>query len=239
ACRDGHGTRVARPGVEHRADLGLRLRRSHAEDAVHVVFLRADAGRALRLRPATAGAGATTDGPVPGASVVSRRRAGCGPRRHLDAIRPHHGKRIREVAVHPARQRAGVSRLHPLHPRPPLGVEMSPRTILFDAVHLSILLLLPPLLLGVINKTKAAFAGRVGPPFLQPYYDLIKLWQKGSVFSTTTSWVFKAGPVVGLATAVLAGLLLPVAGHAPFSFEGDAILFAYLFALGRFFTIAA
>jgi formate hydrogenlyase subunit 4 len=34
-------------------------------------------------------------------------------------------------------------------------------------------------------------------------------------------------------------MLLPVAGHAPLSFEGDAILFAYLFALGRFFTIAA
>ena len=116
---------------------------------------------------------------------------------------------------------------------------MNLRTLLFDAVHVSIFLLAPPLLLGVINKTKAAFAGRVGPPYLQLYYDLIKLWRKGSVFSTSTSWVFKAGPVVGFATALLAGMLLPVAGHAPLSFEGDAILFAYLFALGRFFTIAA
>jgi formate hydrogenlyase subunit 4 len=116
---------------------------------------------------------------------------------------------------------------------------MNLRTLLFDAVHVSIFLLAPPLLLGVINKTKAAFAGRVGPPYLQLYYDLVKLWRKGSVFSTSTTWVFKAGPVVGFATALLAGMLLPVAGHAPLSFEGDAILFAYLFALGRFFTIAA
>jgi formate hydrogenlyase subunit 4 len=106
-------------------------------------------------------------------------------------------------------------------------------------LHLVVFLLLPPLLLGVINKTKAAFAGRVGPPYLQAYYDLAKLWRKGSVFSTSTSWVFKAGPVVGVATAALASLLVPVAGHAPLSFEGDAILFASLFALGRFFTIAA
>jgi formate hydrogenlyase subunit 4 len=116
---------------------------------------------------------------------------------------------------------------------------MTVGTLLRDAMHVAIFLLVPPLLLGVTNKTKAAFAGRVGPPVLQLYYDLIKLWRKGSIFSTTTSWVFKAGPVVGVATAALAALLMPVAGHAPLSFEGDAILFAYLFGLGRFFTIAA
>ena len=100
-------------------------------------------------------------------------------------------------------------------------------------MHVILLVGLPPLLLGVIGKTKALFAGRVGPPFLQPYYDLAKLFQKGSVFSTTTTWVFRAGPVVGLATALLAGLLLPFGGHqAPVSFSGDLILFAYLFGLG-------
>ncbi|MFL5457080.1 MAG: respiratory chain complex I subunit 1 family protein [Myxococcales bacterium] len=116
---------------------------------------------------------------------------------------------------------------------------MNVQTLVLDLAHLAAFLLLPPLLLGVINKTKAAFAGRKGPPVLQSYYDLAKLWRKGSVFSVTTTWVFKAGPVVGVVTALFAALLVPVAGHAPLSFEGDAILFAYLFALGRFFTIAA
>jgi formate hydrogenlyase subunit 4 len=107
-------------------------------------------------------------------------------------------------------------------------------------IHLALALLLPPLLIGVINKTKAAFAGRVGPPLLQLYYDLIKLAQKGSVFSRTTTWIFRAGPVVGLATPLLAVLLIPLGSHAAlFSFDGDLILFAYLFALGRFFTVAA
>src|ERR1051326_6013073 len=107
-------------------------------------------------------------------------------------------------------------------------------------VHIVLLLALPPLLLGVIGKTKALFAGRVGPPLLQAYYDLAKLFQKGSVFSTTTTWVFRAGPVVGLATALLAGMLVPMGSHgAPVSFSGDLILFAYLFALGRFFTASA
>lgn len=107
-------------------------------------------------------------------------------------------------------------------------------------IHLALILTMPLLLLGVINKTKAAFAGRVGPPLLQPYYDVIKLMKKGSIFSRTTTWLFKAGPVVGLITALFAALLVPLGGHpAPISFEGDLILFAYLFGLGRFFTITA
>jgi formate hydrogenlyase subunit 4 len=107
-------------------------------------------------------------------------------------------------------------------------------------VHIALLLVMPPLLLGVIGKTKALFAGRIGPPLLQPYYDIGKLFRKGSVFSITTTWIFRAGPVVGLATALLAGMLIPFGGHrAPVSFNGDMILFAYLFALGRFFTASA
>src|SRR6266568_4813532 len=112
--------------------------------------------------------------------------------------------------------------------------------IIHNTIHVLLAIGLPPLLLGVIAKTKALFAGRVGPPVLQPYYDLIKLFQKGSVFSTTTTWVFRAGPVVGLVTAALAALLIPLSGSiAPVTFPGDLILLAYLLGLGRFFTASA
>lgn len=107
-------------------------------------------------------------------------------------------------------------------------------------IHLLLAILMPPLLLGVIVKTKAAFAGRVGAPFLQPYYDIGRLLRKGSVFSDTTTWVFRAGPVVTLAATAVAALLVPLGNHpAPVSFAGDMILFAYLFGLARFFTAAA
>ncbi|WP_428941019.1 respiratory chain complex I subunit 1 family protein [Fontivita pretiosa] len=109
-----------------------------------------------------------------------------------------------------------------------------------NLIHLILLLSMPPLLLGVINKTKALFAGRVGPPLLQAYYDLSRLMRKGMVFSTTTTWVFRAGPLVTLAAILLAGLLVPLgASSAPVSFSGDLVLFAYLFGLARFFTTAA
>ncbi len=107
-------------------------------------------------------------------------------------------------------------------------------------LHLVLLLLLPPLLLGVINRTKAVFAGRRGAPLLQPYYDLAKLLRKGSVFSRTTTWLFRAGPVVTLAATLVAALLIPLGSHpAIISFSGDMILFAYLFGLARFFTTSA
>src|SRR6266516_6371896 len=107
-------------------------------------------------------------------------------------------------------------------------------------IPLLLAIFMPPLLLGVIGKTKATFAGRVGAPFLQPYYDIARLLRKGTVFSTTTTWVFRAGPIVALATTAVAALLVPFGAHpSPISFQGDMILYAYLFALGRFFTMTA
>ena len=101
-------------------------------------------------------------------------------------------------------------------------------------------LILAPLLLGVINRTKAVFAGRHGAPLLQAYYDLGKLLRKGAVYSRTTTWVFRAAPAVGLASVVAALMLMPISGApAPLSFTGDLILFAYCLGLMRFFTVVA
>lgn len=101
-------------------------------------------------------------------------------------------------------------------------------------------LALAPLLTGIINRTKACFAGRKGPPLLQTYYDLAKLLRKGAVYSRTTSWVFRAGPIVGLASALTALAVLPLGGApAPIHFTCDLIFMAYLLGVMRFFTVAA
>jgi formate hydrogenlyase subunit 4 len=106
--------------------------------------------------------------------------------------------------------------------------------------HLLLIGLLPPLLQGVINRTKAVFGGRQGPPLLQPYFDLWRLLNKGTVQSTTTTWIFRLGPVASLVVAVLAAMLIPLGyASAPVSFTGDLLLFAYLLALGRFCMVLA
>ncbi|SFM06587.1 Formate hydrogenlyase subunit 4 [Desulfomicrobium norvegicum] len=98
-------------------------------------------------------------------------------------------------------------------------------------------LLLAPLLPGVINKVKAWVAGRQGPPVLQLYYDLARLWRKGVVVSTLASPGFIIAPAVAWTAVVTAALLLPLAGTGTaFSFDGDVLLLVYLLALARFCT---
>jgi formate hydrogenlyase subunit 4 len=107
-------------------------------------------------------------------------------------------------------------------------------------IHVVLLLAFPPLSVGVINKIKASFAGRLGPPLLQPYRDVWKLLRKGAVYSRTTTWLFRAGPIVSLAAVLCAGLVLPLAANSsPLGFSGDVVVFAYLLGLERFFTMAA
>ena len=107
-------------------------------------------------------------------------------------------------------------------------------------LHLAVLLLAPLPMLGLIGVVKAWFAGRKGPPLLQPLHDVWKLLRKGAVYSRTTSGIFVAGPIFSLASAIVAGLLVPLgAGPAPLAFAGDVFLFAYLLGFGRFFTMAA
>lgn len=106
--------------------------------------------------------------------------------------------------------------------------------------HIAILVLVPPLYLGFIQRVKALVAGRKGPPLFQPYRDLARLLRKGAVYSRTTTWIFRAGPITSLAAILCAGLLVPLhAGTAPLGFPGDVIAFAGLLALARFVTILA
>jgi formate hydrogenlyase subunit 4 len=101
-------------------------------------------------------------------------------------------------------------------------------------------LLLAPLLLALVNRTKAFVAGRRGPPLLQPYRDVIKYLRRGAVYGEATTTVFRLGPIINLA-AVTAGLFVMPFGAFPaaVSFKGDLIVLAGLLALGRFMIIVA
>ena len=103
-----------------------------------------------------------------------------------------------------------------------------------------LMLVIAPLFSGIINRTKAFFAGRRGVPLLQRYYDIAKLLRKGAVYSRTTSPLFVLGPLIGLAALLIASWFLPIANvSSPLSFEGDVVAFIYLFALARFFLVLA
>jgi formate hydrogenlyase subunit 4 len=106
-------------------------------------------------------------------------------------------------------------------------------------ISLLLVLMTSLFLVGLINKSKGwLFAGRKGAPVLQPFRDVIRLLRKGSVYSNTTSFIFKIAPSIYLATILTAALMVPFGTYSGLlSFNCDFILFAYILGLGKFFII--
>lgn len=95
-----------------------------------------------------------------------------------------------------------------------------------------------PLMPGIINRVKALFAGRKGPPLLQLYYDLFKLFKKKPIYSRTTSYLLPLAPLISIASIAALMLFIPFGKErALISFHGDIIFLAYLLALGRCLTV--
>ena len=97
-----------------------------------------------------------------------------------------------------------------------------------------------PLLPGIVNRTKAFFAGRRGPSVFQLYRDLAKLLRRGGVFSTASRGVLALAPCASLAVLLTAAVLLPHFGcSSPLALAGDAVLFFYLLGTSRMTVVLA
>ena len=92
--------------------------------------------------------------------------------------------------------------------------------------------------LWVERKAVALMQGRVGPPFMQPFYDFIKLLGKGTPpRSGISGLLMRAWPVIAVSSAAGAVGLLPVL-PASGGFEGDLILLLALLELPSMCIIA-
>jgi formate hydrogenlyase subunit 4 len=76
-------------------------------------------------------------------------------------------------------------------------------------LHVALLLVASPLLVGLLRRIKARLVGRVGPPLLQPYRDMLRLARKQPVLAENASILFRAAPVIGFATTGAAAALVP------------------------------
>ncbi len=101
------------------------------------------------------------------------------------------------------------------------------------------MLFLPILTLGTIRKVKARLQNRIGPPILQPLYDLSKLFRKQETISQTMTWIFRSSAAINLASMLVIASFVPWLCFKP-NFPGsDVFLVIYLFAFGRLFTMLA
>ncbi|MCC7527132.1 MAG: NADH-quinone oxidoreductase subunit H [Candidatus Melainabacteria bacterium] len=99
------------------------------------------------------------------------------------------------------------------------------------------IVVVPPLLIGFIRKTKARLQNRVGAPYHQPLLDLIKLLSKGELVSEHASWVLRGAAIANVSIALLLAVTSPWIPGMPRPFDVDIFLFIYLFALMRFFSV--
>ena len=91
---------------------------------------------------------------------------------------------------------------------------------------------------GIVIRTKSIFSGRKGPGIFQPLKDVWRLFRKGAVYSETSSFIFQIAPSIYFASVLMAILFIPFGDQAGvLSFKGDFVFFAYVLALGKFFSI--
>ena len=104
-----------------------------------------------------------------------------------------------------------------------------------QGTQMLLVLLLSPLLLGFVRTAKARLLRRRGPPLIQPYRDLRRLFAKQAVVADGASWLFRAAPYVIFAATWIAAALVPTyATSLVFSWSGDLIAIIALLALARF-----
>ena len=101
-------------------------------------------------------------------------------------------------------------------------------------------LLLAPLLTGFVRKVKARLTRRKGPPIVQPYRNLTRLFRKEAMLAENASWLFRAAPYLVFAFTLVAVTLVPtIATDRPFALAGDFIAVVALLASARFFLTLA
>ncbi|HJJ27988.1 MAG TPA: NADH-quinone oxidoreductase subunit H [Methanocorpusculum sp.] len=104
--------------------------------------------------------------------------------------------------------------------------------ILFAVLGAAIFLIAAPfaggILAGIDRILTARMQSRVGPPILQPFYDVAKLWHKEKAF---------ANPVEGFMTAGY--LIFIAAAGAVFGAGGNLLLVVFTLALAHTFLIVA
>ena len=103
--------------------------------------------------------------------------------------------------------------------------------ILLVPVVASVSIMIGLLYKGMDRILTARMQKRVGPPLLQPFFDVEKLMIKENIIPEgSLKWLFNLMPIIALSASILILFYLPLAGTEPIlAGQGDLILIIYLF----------
>lgn len=112
--------------------------------------------------------------------------------------------------------------------------------IIYIVLNTAFVLLVSPLFMSLIKKTKAYAQGRRGPPLLQTYWMLAKLMKKETVYSTNSSFIMRVTPYLSMMFLLAASLFVPLVllpSYAPGI--GNIFFLLYLMVAAKFFMALA
>lgn len=112
--------------------------------------------------------------------------------------------------------------------------------LLYGVLNTVFVLVVAPLFISLIRKAKACAQGRRGPPLFQTYFLLIKLFQKETVYSSSSSVIMRITPYINIAFLLVASLFVPLL-FIPSAIYGigNIFLFLYLMVAAKFFMALA
>ena len=113
--------------------------------------------------------------------------------------------------------------------------------IIFMAINLTFALLIAPVVDGFERKIRARLQNRQGPPILQTWWDLIKLFKRPTIEpQDSVKSLYKLAPYVTFTAVLAAYLIVPTLLPGSINFIGDFILVVYLIGLATLsFVIGA
>jgi formate hydrogenlyase subunit 4 len=104
-----------------------------------------------------------------------------------------------------------------------------------QVLQMALVVAIAPLLIGISRKVKARLLRRIGPPLLQPYFDIWKLMHKEMVLAHNASWIYRIAPYVVFAVTWVAAALVPTyCTDLFFSWSADLIVIVALMGTARF-----
>ncbi len=117
---------------------------------------------------------------------------------------------------------------------------MNIQILFYSLLNIAFVLIISPLFISFIKKVKAFAQQRKGPPLLQTYFTLFKLFKKDIVYSSNASWIMRVSPYLNLVCMLVATLFIPLV-FLPDTQNGfgNILLFLYILALARFFMALA
>ena len=84
---------------------------------------------------------------------------------------------------------------------------------------------------GILRKLAARMQNRIGPPVWQPILDFLKLLNKEDIIPEQAKPGFTLWPFVALASVIVAGLMVPVAGAMALPFGSNLLIIFYFLAM--------